>query len=74
MQSQGTPNTTKTTNSTNMNIVLVHGTYVDGSSWGKVIPILQNGGLRVIPVQVPLHSLADDMATAKDLLITYVII
>ena len=68
---------TKSTNATNMNIVLVHGTYVDGSSWSKVIPILQNAGLRVIPVQVPLHSLADDIATvkrAKYLLITYVII
>lgn len=31
MQSQGTPGMT-TTNATNMNIVLVHGTYVDGSS------------------------------------------
>ena len=33
MQPQGTPSVaTKTTNATNMNIVLVHGTYVDGSS------------------------------------------
>jgi hypothetical protein len=42
MQSQGTPSMTTTTNATNMNIVLVHGTYVDGSSWSKVIPILQD--------------------------------
>ena len=55
MQSQGTPNM-NTTNATNMNIVLVHGTYVDGSSWSKVIPILQTA------VQLPLHSLADDIA------------
>ncbi len=65
MQSQGTTNTTKTTNATNMNIVLVHGTYVDGSSWSKVIPILQNAGHRVIAVQLPLHSLVDDIATVK---------
>jgi pimeloyl-ACP methyl ester carboxylesterase len=65
MQSQATPSMTKTTNATNMNIVLVHGTYVDGSSWGKVIPILQNAGHRVIAVQLPLHSLADDIATVK---------
>jgi pimeloyl-ACP methyl ester carboxylesterase len=66
MQSQGTPNmTTTTTNATNMNIVLVHGTYVDGSSWSKVIPILQNAGHKVIAVQLPLHSLADDIATTK---------
>lgn len=64
MQSQGTPSMT-TTNATSMNIVLVHGTYVDGSSWSKVIPILQNAGHKVIAVQLPLHSLADDVATVK---------
>ena len=64
VQSQGTPSMTKT-NATNMNIVLVHGTYVDGSSWSKVIPILQNAGHKVIAVQLPLHSLADDIATVK---------
>ncbi len=63
MQSQGT--TTTTANATNMNIVLVHGTYVDGSSSSKVIPILQNAGHKVIAVQLPLHSLADDIATTK---------
>jgi pimeloyl-ACP methyl ester carboxylesterase len=46
-------------------IVLVHGTWVDGSSWNKVIPILQNAGHKVIAVQLPLHSLADDIATVK---------
>jgi len=65
MQSQGTPSVTTTTNATNMNIVLVHGTYVDGSSWSKVIPILQNAGHKVIAVQLSLHSLADDIATVK---------
>ena len=64
IQSQGTPSMT-TTNATNMNIVLVHGTYVDASSWSKVIPILQNAGHKVIAVQLPLHSLADDIATVK---------
>src|SRR6187200_1044831 len=57
--------TTTTTNATNVNIVLVHGTWVDGSSWSKVIPILQNAGHKVIAVQLPLHSLADDVATVK---------
>jgi pimeloyl-ACP methyl ester carboxylesterase len=69
MQPQGTRSmattTTTTTNATNVNIVLVHGTYVDGSSWSKVIPILQNAGHKVIAVQLPLHSLADDIATVK---------
>src|SRR6266496_4696919 len=52
-----------TTNATN--IVLVHGAWADGSSWGKVIPILEKAGHRVIAVQMPLHSAADDIATVK---------
>jgi pimeloyl-ACP methyl ester carboxylesterase len=47
------------------NIVLVHGLWADGSSWNKVIPILQNAGHRVIAVQLPAHSLADDVETIK---------
>src|SRR5918998_3157586 len=47
------------------NIVLVHGFWADGSSWSKVIPILQNEGHRVIAVQLAAHSLADDVATVK---------
>src|SRR5215217_3133749 len=55
-----------TTNApTTTNIVLVHGAWADGSSWSKVIPILQNAGHRVIAVQLPLHSVADDVATVK---------
>jgi pimeloyl-ACP methyl ester carboxylesterase len=51
------------TNATN--IVLVHGFWADGSSWSKEIPILKNAGHQVIAVQLPLHSLADDVATTK---------
>jgi pimeloyl-ACP methyl ester carboxylesterase len=47
------------------NIVLVHGASADGSSWGKVIPILMNAGHNVKAVQLPLTSLADDIATVK---------
>jgi pimeloyl-ACP methyl ester carboxylesterase len=47
------------------NIVLVHGAFVDGSSWSKVIPILQSKGYNVTAVQIPLTSLADDVATTK---------
>jgi pimeloyl-ACP methyl ester carboxylesterase len=54
-----------TANANNMNIVLVHGTWVDGSSWNKVIPILQNAGHKVIAAQLPLHSLADDVDTVE---------
>src|SRR5262245_11753855 len=42
------------------NIVLVHGAFADGSSWAKVIPILESRGFRVTAVQNPLTSLADD--------------
>jgi pimeloyl-ACP methyl ester carboxylesterase len=42
------------------NIVLVHGAFADGTSWGKVIPILERRGLHVVAVQNPLTSLADD--------------
>jgi pimeloyl-ACP methyl ester carboxylesterase len=62
--------TTTSTNSTNAttttpNIVLVHGLWADGSSWNKVIPILQNAGHRVIAVQLAERSLAEDVATVK---------
>src|SRR4029079_19026746 len=46
-------------------IVLVHGAFADGSSWAKVIPILEGDGYNVIAVQNPLTSLADDVATTK---------
>jgi pimeloyl-ACP methyl ester carboxylesterase len=61
MQPQGVQS--MATNATN--IVLVHGLWADGSSWSKVIPILQNAGHKVIAVQLPLHSLADDVETVK---------
>ena len=47
------------------NIVLVHGAWADGSSWAKVIPLLEKRGLHVVAVQNPLSSLADDVAAAK---------
>jgi pimeloyl-ACP methyl ester carboxylesterase len=46
-------------------IVLVHGAFADGSSWSRVIPILQQDGYFVTAVQIPLTSLPDDVATAK---------
>jgi pimeloyl-ACP methyl ester carboxylesterase len=42
-------------------IVLVHGAFADGSSWRKVIPLLQATGLRVAAVQNPLTSLTEDV-------------
>jgi pimeloyl-ACP methyl ester carboxylesterase len=49
----------------NTRIVLVHGAGSDGSMWSKVIPILADAGHRVIAVQLPLHSLGDDIATVE---------
>jgi pimeloyl-ACP methyl ester carboxylesterase len=46
-------------------IVLVHGAWADGSSWNKVIPLLQAKGLPVIAVQIPLTSIEDDIAATK---------
>jgi pimeloyl-ACP methyl ester carboxylesterase len=63
MQPQGVQG--MATNATKPNIVLVHGVWADGSSWSKVIPILKNAGHKIIAVQLPLTSLADDVATVK---------
>jgi len=30
------------------NVVLVHGAWADGSSWSKVIPLLESKGLHVV--------------------------
>jgi len=46
-------------------IVLVHGAFADGSSWNKVIPILESAGFTVTAVQNALKSLADDIATTR---------
>jgi pimeloyl-ACP methyl ester carboxylesterase len=43
-------------------VVLVHGAWADGSSWSRVIPLLQAKSLRVIAAQLPLSSLSDDRA------------
>src|SRR5262249_5274420 len=47
------------------NIVLVHGAFADGSSWGKVIPILERGGFHVVAVQNSLTSLSDDVNATR---------
>lgn len=43
-------------------LVLVHGAWADGSSWGPVIAPLQRQGLAVRAAPLPLTSLADDVA------------
>ncbi|MBV8163268.1 MAG: alpha/beta hydrolase [Candidatus Eremiobacteraeota bacterium] len=47
------------------NIVLVHGAFADGSSYARVIPLLQARGFNVVAVQNPLSSLAADVAATK---------
>src|SRR6202790_3319014 len=46
-------------------IVLVHGAWADGSSWNRVIPLLQAKDRRVIAVPLPLTSLEDDLAATN---------
>jgi pimeloyl-ACP methyl ester carboxylesterase len=50
------------------NIVLVHGAFADGTSWGKAIPILEARGFHVVAVQNPLTSLADDANATRRLI------
>jgi len=47
------------------NIVLVHGAFADGTSWAKVIPILEARGFHVVAVQNPLTSLSDDVNATR---------
>ena len=46
-------------------VVLTHGAFADGSSWNRVIPILEARGLHVVAVQNPLSSLNDDVAATR---------
>jgi pimeloyl-ACP methyl ester carboxylesterase len=50
------------------NVVLVHGAFADGSGWRSVADILGKDGYTVSVVQVPLTSLADDVAATKRVL------
>jgi hypothetical protein len=42
-------------------VVLVHGAWADGSSWNRVIRLLQAGGVAVVAAPIPLTSLSDDV-------------
>jgi pimeloyl-ACP methyl ester carboxylesterase len=50
------------------NIVLVHGAWADGSSWSKIIPLLEAKGFHVVCTQNPLSSIADDVAVTNRLI------
>ncbi len=47
------------------NIVLVHGSWADGSCWSEVILLLEAKGFHVVAVQNPLTSLADDVVATQ---------
>jgi pimeloyl-ACP methyl ester carboxylesterase len=49
-------------------VVLVHGAFDDGSGWNNVVPTLLSKGLKVVSVQNPLSSLADDVAATRRVL------
>ena len=50
------------------NIVLVHGAFADGSSWNRVIRMLQAKDYNVTAVQQPLTSLEEDVAITRHIL------
>jgi pimeloyl-ACP methyl ester carboxylesterase len=51
-----------------LNVVLVHGGFVDGSGWEGVYKILKTDGYHVSVVQNPTLSLADDVEVTKRVL------
>src|SRR5580692_9127129 len=46
-------------------VLLIHGAWADGSSWSKLIPLLEAKGLHPVAVQNPLSSIADDVASTN---------
>lgn len=62
---QAQPNQPIPENQTVRNIVLVHGAFVDGSGWRGVYDQLTARGYGVTIVQIPLTSLADDVAATN---------
>ncbi|AXC16394.1 putative signal peptide protein (plasmid) [Acidisarcina polymorpha] len=54
--------------SKNVNIMLVHGAWADGSCWSKVILLLEAKGYNVTAAQIPLQSLTGDIEVTRRLL------
>src|SRR5277367_6272260 len=48
--------------SNDVNVVVVHGAWADGSSWAKVITPVAADGIKVIAAPLPLTSFRDDVA------------
>jgi len=47
------------------NLILVHGFWADSSCYSAIIPFLQRAGYNVLAPQMPLSSVADDVAAVK---------
>jgi pimeloyl-ACP methyl ester carboxylesterase len=45
-----------------VSVVLAHGAWADGSSWARVITVLESDAVKVFAAPLPLTSLADDVA------------
>jgi pimeloyl-ACP methyl ester carboxylesterase len=48
--------------SRDVNVVLVHGAWADGSSWSKIIAALAADGIKAVAAPLPLTSFEDDVA------------
>jgi len=53
------------TNFDNVTVIVAHGAWADGSSWGAVISELAKRGVRVVAAPLPLSSLSDDAAALQ---------
>jgi pimeloyl-ACP methyl ester carboxylesterase len=49
----------------NVSVVLAHGAWADGTSWGKVIGPLAAQGVKVLAAPLPLTTLADDTGAVE---------
>jgi pimeloyl-ACP methyl ester carboxylesterase len=52
----------------NVNVVLVHGAWADGSCWSKVLLQLRDNGIKADAAQIPLTSLQEDIVVVRRLL------
>ncbi len=62
---QAKPPARKQPTTAGKSIVLVHGAWADGSSWDKVVPLLEQKGYNVVAVHLPMTSPADDIAATN---------
>jgi pimeloyl-ACP methyl ester carboxylesterase len=58
-------NETESIMNKNVNVVLVHGAWADGSCWSKVLLQLRDNGIEATAAQIPLTSLPDDIAVVR---------